>query len=204
MKLYYKPGACSMASHIVLNELGDDYRLEKVDTASGRTESGADYAAINPRGYVPALALESGEIITENAAILQYLADRRPAARLAPSAGGLSRIRLQEALSFLSSELHKAFGPFFSGAASAGESRIAALARLSRQIGHVEAMLRDGRAHLLGSEFTVADAYAFTLLNWARFIEVSLQEWPATAAYVARLSTRPSIARALREEGLAA
>lgn len=199
MKLYYKPGACSMAAHIVLNELEADYRLEKVDTQSGLTESGGNYRQVNPRGYVPALELDGGAVLTENAAILYYLA-----ASLEKDAAPdrLAVARQQEALSFLSSELHKAFTPFFSGQIESDAQREQALRRLIRQIGHVEAMLADGRLWLLGQNFSVADAYAFVILNWTFFIGVPLDEWPHVKAFHGRVAARPATRRAMVEEGL--
>ena len=203
MKLYYKPGACSMAAHIALIEAEAPHELEKVDTAAGRTETGQDYAAINPRGYVPALALDDGAVITENAAVLQWIADRFPQAGLAPAPEGLARVRLQELLSFLSSELHKAFSPFFAGTPLSPDEKEVAEKRLARQLGHVEALFADGRSHLLGASVSVADLYALVILNWTRFIGLSLAPWPKTAAFVARMMQRPSVRRAMAEEGLA-
>mgnify|MGYP002789897310 CR=1 FL=1 len=204
MKLYYKPGACSMAAHIALIEAKAPYDLEKVDTAAGLTATGGDYRKVNSRGYVPALTLDDGAVITESAAVLQAIAERFPAASLAPAIGGLARARLQELLSFLSSELHKAFGPFFAGAPLSPEGRANAEQRLARQIDHVEAMLADGRSFLLGANVTVADFYAFVILNWTNFIGVSLEPWPRTAAFMAQMAQRPSVRRAMAEEGLAA
>jgi glutathione S-transferase len=200
--LYFSPGACSMAAHIVLIEAGGAYALERTDTKSGRTESGADYAAVNPRGYVPALQLEDGTVITENLAILQFLADQHPTKKLAPPPGGMARVRSQESLSFLSSELHKAFSPFFSGRELSPVEKDAAAKKLNRAIGHFEAMLADGWANLGGEDFSIADAYAFVILNWTNFIGVSLEPWPRTRAFVQRIGARPAVQRALREEGL--
>jgi glutathione S-transferase len=203
MHLFYKPGACSMAAHIVLNEVGAEFTRESVDTAKGLTESGADYAAINPRGYVPALRLADGTVITENAAILQYLGDQFPRHALVPAAGGLERVRLQEALSFLTSELHKAFGPFFSGREMTGAERERAVAALGRRIGQFATML-DGGDYLVGARLTVADFLAFVILNWSNFIGVSLADWPVVEGYMARIAARPSVQQTLRAEGLAA
>lgn len=202
MKLFYSPGACSMAAHIVLNEAGAAYTMEKTDTKAGRTESGADYGAINPRGYVPALKLADETVITENIAVLQYLADCYPEKRLAPQSGTMARLRLQESLSFLSSELHKAFSPFFNGKELASAEQDAALTKLNRVISQFDAMLGDGQARFNGEAFSVADAYAFVILNWTNFIGVSLEPWPRTRAYVERIAARPSVQQALREEGL--
>jgi glutathione S-transferase len=203
MKLYYKPGACSLSSRIVLTELDLPFEAVKVDTAAGLTETGEDFRTVNPRGYVPALRIDSDTVLTENAAILQYLADTRPEALLAPAAGSIERVRLQEWLSFISSELHVAFGPFFSGRAD-GDARQPALARLERRIGDVEQALGDGRDHLLGDRFSVADAYLFVVLNWTRFIGVDLKPWPQVAAFMDRVGQRPAVRSALIAEGLLA
>jgi len=202
MKLHYKPGACSMASHIILNELGTSFELDKTDTDAGKTEAGEDFRKISPNGYVPALVTDDGEIITENPAVLQYLADQSPDAGLAPPNGTLERTRLQETLNFVSSELHKSFGPFFSGTELEGDARQKAEAGVGRRTAHIERSLADGRAFLLGDTFTVADAYAFVVLNWAGFVGVSLDAWPKTQAYVARVAARPASIKAMVAEGL--
>ncbi|WP_375698419.1 glutathione binding-like protein [Pseudophaeobacter sp. TrK17] len=202
MKLHYKPGACSLASHIVLNELGVSFDLDKTDTDAGKTEAGGDFRKISPNGYVPALVTDEGEIITENPAVLQYLADQSPDAGLAPPNGTLARIRLQEVLNFVSSELHKSFGPFFSGTELDDEARQKAEARVGRRAAHVERILADGRTFLLGDTYTVADAYAFVVLNWAGFVGVSLDAHPKTQAYVARIAARPASIKAMVAEGL--
>lgn len=202
MMLYYKPGACSMAAHILLNEAGADYQLDKVDTAAGRTERGGDFRAVNPRGYVPALKTADGAILTENAAILPFLEDTLAASAFAPAGDPLAQARRAEALSFLSSELHKAFAPFFSGRALSEAERSSALAGLERRLGDLEAMLGD-RAYLLGGAFSAADAYAFVLLSWTRVPGVALDAWPRLQAFFERVSQREAVQRALREEGLA-
>lgn len=202
MKLYYKPGACSMASHIVLNELNVPFSLELTDTAQGVTEAGRNYAEINPSGYVPALELEPGVVLTENPAILEYLADLVPEKGLAPPAGTFERTRLRELLAFLSSELHKAFSPFFSGTELTAEQRLAAEAKIAKRIGPLESRLSDTGPYLLGSQLSVADAYAFVILNWSQFIGFSLTPWPSTHAFWARLREHPSVIKALETEGL--
>lgn len=202
MQLYFKPGACSLAARITLRELDLPFNAVAVDTAKGVTETGADYRRINPRGYVPALEVSPGLVITENLAILQYLADLAPERGLAPSAGSLERVRLQEWLSFISSELHKAFAPWFSGRPMNADDRGLAEARLGRRLDDIEQGLSDGRPHLLGEGFSVADAYLFVVLNWTRFIGVSLAPWPHTARFLAHVQARPAALAALVDEGL--
>lgn len=204
MKLYFKPGACSLSPRIVLNELGLVFSAEQVDTGSGLTETGADYRRINPKGYVPALELDGGVVLTENPAILQYLADSYPEAGVAPVPGSVERARLQEWLNFTASELHKAFSPYFRGRALDDAEKVPVEAQLNRRIGDVEHGLADGRDFILGDRFSVADAYLFVVLNWSRFIGLDLSRWPSTQAYLARLSQRPSVKQAMRQEGLIA
>jgi len=199
MRLYFKTAACSLASRIVLIELGIPFVPVRVD--GPLTVEGEDFRTINPRGYVPALRLEDGRVLTENPAILQYLADLEPG-RLAPRVGEWDRVRLQEALNFISSELHKAFSPFFSGETS--EDRLAAARGVvGRRVGDVEAMLSDGRPWLLGEHRSVADAYLFVVLNWGNFIGLSLDPWPSVTAFMARMHALPAVRTALSQEGLA-
>jgi glutathione S-transferase len=202
MKLHYKPGACSMASHIILNELGMSFELDKTDTVAGKTEAGDNFLKISPNGYVPALITDEGEIITENPAVLQYLADQSPEAGLAPPNGTLARTRLQETLNFVSSELHKSFSPFFSGKDLVGAKRQKAEAGVRRRAAYIEQRLDDGRSFLLGETFSVADAYAFVVLNWAGFVGVSLAAYPKTQSYVARVAARPASIKTMVAEGL--
>lgn len=203
MKLYYTPGACSLSPHIVLRELGLDFQLEKVDLAAKTTASGADFRTINPKGYVPALGLPEGEVLTEGAAIVQFLADRHPQAGLAPAAGTIERARLQAHLNFLSSELHKAFGPLFNPALPMAD-REAAKANIARRYDLVEQGLVDERSYLLGEAFSVADAYLFTISSWAASTGVDLSPWPRVQALVARVASRPAVRAALEAEGLIA
>ncbi len=191
-----------MASHIILNELGIPFELDKTDTDAGKTEAGENFRKISPNGYVPALITDDGEIITENPAVLQYLADQSPDAGLAPPNGTLARTRLQETLNFISSELHTSFAPFFSGEELDGEARRKAEAGVGRRAAHIEQRLADGRAFLLGDTFIVADAYAFVVLNWAGFVGVSLAAHQKTQAYVARIAARPASIKAMVAEGL--
>lgn len=202
MRLYFKPGACSLSSRITMTEIGMPFEAVRVDTATGMTETGADFRAINPKGYVPALEIAPGTVITENPAILQYLADSHPSAGLAPPAGTLERARLQEWLNFTSSELHKAFAPYFGGPPLEGTGKEKAEANLARRIGDVEQGLADGRAFILGDRLSVADAYLFVVLNWTNFIGVSLDRWPEVTRYFARLAARPAFQAAMRAEGL--
>ncbi|MBB4066571.1 glutathione transferase GstA [Gellertiella hungarica] len=201
MKLYYKPGACSLASHIILNEVGERFALESVDTASRRTASGADYLRINPKGKVPALELE-GEVLTEGPAILQFIADRKGRRDLAPEPGGMARARLLEVLNFTGTELHVAFGPLFNPASDEA-SKAAARKAVSAKLDWLESRLGDGRSYLTGSDFTVADAYAFVVANWANFTGIDLSAWPKLSGFMQRVAERPSVQASLRAEGLA-
>jgi glutathione S-transferase len=203
MKLYYSPGACSLASHITLREAGAAFDLEKVDVKQKKTEHDADFWAINPKGYVPALALDSGEVLTEGAAILQYIADQHPAAGLAPTAGTLQRARLQEQLNFVATELHKAFTPLFNPAASDAD-KAAGRQRVEQRLGLIEKQLVDGRSFLLGDSFSVADAYLFVVAGWTKHFGIDLAAWPQVAALCQRVAARKSVQAALKAEGLAA
>lgn len=200
MKLYYSPGACSMASHIVLREVGQEFELERVDTANKSTEKGADFWAVNPKGKVPALAFE-GEILTEGPSILQFVADRAGDETLAPRAGTMARARVNELLNFTATELHVAFHPLFSGNADeAGKE--AARKNVGKKFDWLEDKLADGRTYLTGANFTVADAYAFVASNWANFTGIQLTAWPKLKAYVERVAARPSAQAAMKAEGL--
>jgi len=196
MKLYYSPGACSLADHIALIEAGLPYELVKVDLKAKQTEDGGDYEAVNPKGYVPALALDDGGVLTENIAVLSYIAER--SGSLMPS-GGLQRIRVLEATAFVSTELHKNFKPFFNPAASEAEKDEAG-ALLGKRFGAVDAML-DDRGFLLGDEPTIADCYLFVMLIWAKKNELHLPE--RLRGFFERFRHRPSVGRAMTEEGLA-
>lgn len=201
MKLYYKPGACPLASHIALYETGRPFEIEAVDTVAGRTESGADYHAINPKGYVPALGLDGGGALTEGPAILQYIADSHPEAGLAPKVGTLARARMQEQLNWIGTELHKAFGPLFRDGTSEAD-KDAARAAVADKFNLIEAQLKDGRDWLVEDQFSVADAYLFVVSNWANFTGIDLTPWPMLTAFVTRTASRPSAQAAMRAEGL--
>jgi glutathione S-transferase len=197
MDVYFSPLACSMASRIALYEAGAAARFIEVDSKSKRTLDGADFYAINPLGLVPAIRNDDGEVLTENAAVLQYIADRFPEAQLAPS-GGMARSRLQQWLCFIGTELHKAlFVPLFD-AKMPQEAKTRALEKGGSRLAYLNSHL-EGREFLL-DRFGVADAYLFTVLNWKIATPVDLEAWPAVAAYYARLKRRASIARALAEE----
>lgn len=203
MKLYYLPGACSLASHIALREAGASFDLDQVDKATKKTAAGTDFLAVNPKGYVPALSLNDQEVLTEGAAILQYIADRHPEAGLAPAGGTLERARVNEYLNYVASDLHKAFSPLFNPASSDAE-KAAAKANATRKLDYVEKLLADGRDYLVGDGFTVADAYLFVVVNWALPTGIGLDAWPHVAAYHQRIAGRDSVQAALKAEGLAA
>ena len=202
MKLYIKPGACSMASHIILAEIGGDYAVEMVDTANGETASGANYREINPKGKVPALEVE-GEVLTEGPAILQFLGDQAANRDLAPTGGTMARARVNEVLNFTGTELHIAFGPLFNPASTDAQKEAARQA-VAGKLDWLEARLADGRPHLTGQAFTIADAYAFVVTNWANFSGIALSRWPNLSAFMARVASRASVQKVLKAEGLAA
>jgi glutathione S-transferase len=201
MKLYYSPGACSLTVHIVLHELGVAHEREAVNLKTRQCAGGADYLALNPKGYVPALQLDDGAVLTEVAAIVQYLADSVAdnGGLLAP-AGAMERYRAVEWLTFISTELHKNFGPLFNPHAS-DDMRAQAVSALRRRLGYVNTAL-EGRAYLLGSQYTVADAYLFVVTSWAGHVQLDLADFPHVAALQARVAARPAVQAALRHEGL--
>jgi glutathione S-transferase len=200
MKLYYAPGACSLSPHIVSRELGIAVELKKVNTKDKTIEGGGDYWKINPRGYVPALELDNGQVLTEGPAIVQYLADQKPDAGLAPKNGSLERYRLQEWLNFLTSEVHKQFSPLFKPNTPEEYKKIAK-DNLATRFDWIETQLA-GKEHLMGKPFTVADAYLFVLLNWTKFQAIDLARWPNLQAFQARVGARPKVQEALQAEGL--
>ncbi len=204
MRLYFKPGACSLASHIVLREVGETFDTVQVDTAAGSTADGRDFRRINPKGYVPVLELDDGQVLTEGSAILQFIADRNPEARLAPPAGTLERARVQEHLNYVASEVHKAYSVFFSGKALDETARAEAEDRVLARLRPLEAVLSDGRSYLLGDTFTVADAYIFVVASWSPHIGLSLAGLPYLMAFLGRVRGRSATQAALRAEGLAA
>lgn len=202
MKLYYAPGACSLAPHILLNETGTPHTLEKVDLASKKTETGADYLSVNGKGYVPTLEYRKGERLTEVSTILQYLADKSEGTGLLPKLGTLERYRAMEALNFVASELHKGLGSLFIKAMPE-EGRKIIVERLSERLAWLDGQLAR-QDYLLGNTFSAADAYAFTVLNWGQWVGVDLKAWKNVSAYMSRIAARPAVQTALRTEGLAA
>lgn len=202
MQLYYKPGACSMASHIALREAGAAFDLVQVDTDTKTTSTGEDYLSVNPNGYVPALRLDDGRVITEGPAILQHIADTHSAAGLAPAPGSYERAKVNEYVNFISSELHKAFSPFFSGAGLDDAARSAAEAKVLARLGRMDAVLADGRAFLVGGSFSIADAHLFVVASWADYVGISIDGMPALRAFLARIAARESAQAAMKAEGL--
>ena len=201
MKLYYSPGACSLSPHIVLRELGLAFDLEKVDLKTKQTETGADFNKVNPKGYVPTLRLDDGQVLTEGPAIVQYLADQRPDAGLVAKAGTIERYRQQETLNFVTAELHKGFSPLF-GADTPEDYKPIAKAKLSKRFDYLEQLFSDERQFITGDRFTVADAYAFTVLGWGKHVGIDIAGWRHLAAYLGRVGARPKVQEALRAEGL--
>lgn len=202
MKLYYSPAACSLAPHIALIETGAAFTTEKVDTKTKKTESGADFWTINAKGYVPALELDDGDVLTEGVVMQQYIADLKPEAKLAPQCGTKERRRLEELLVFLSTEVHKTFSPLFAPT-TPDEYKVIAKDKIAQRFDFLEKQLSDGRAFLTGAQFTIADAYFFTLSNWTKFVGVDLKRWPNISAFAERVAARPAVQQALKAEGLA-
>ncbi len=200
MKLYYTPGACSLSPHIVALEADIALPLEKVDGKAKRTESGDDFWQINPKGYVPALRLDNGELLTEGPAIVQYLADLKPESGLAPANGTLARYRLQEMLGYINSELHKSYSPLFKPD-TPEQTRSERKEYLLKRYQLIEDALAR-QPWLLGDQFTVADAYLFTVTNWARHVDLDLSAFPALLAFQKRVAERPAVRAALEAEGL--
>ena len=200
MKLYYAPGACSLSPHIVARELGIPVELKKVNNKDKTIEGGGDYWKVNGRGYVPALELDNGEILTEGPAIVQYLADQKPDAELAPKWGTFERYRLQEWLNFLTSEVHKQFSPLFKPNTPDDYKKIAR-ENIATRFDWLDKQL-DGKEYLMGKQFTVADAYAFVLVGWSKFQGIDLARWPNLAAYHKRVGARAKVQEALQAEGL--
>ena len=200
MKLFYASGACSLSPHIVAHEAGIELRLQKVDLKTKTIIAEGDFLGVNPKGYVPTLELDNGEILTEGLAIVQYLADLKPEKGLAPPAGTFERYRLQEWLGFINSELHKSYSPLFRPDTPA-ETRAERLAYLNKRYAIVEKRL-EGRPYLLGAAFTVADAYLFTVTTWAGHVKFDLTPFPNLRAFQERVAARPAVKAAMKAEGL--
>jgi glutathione S-transferase len=196
--LYFAPGACSLAPHILLRELGLDFDLEKVDLRSHETGDGTDFHTINPKGYVPALRLPDGQVLTEVAVILLYLADQAPDRQLAPPPASFERYRTLEQLNYLATEIHKGFSPLFSPQFP-DDLKAFMRERLLQRLEPLDKLLAD-HAFLAGDHFTVADAYLVTLLNWARWTQLELGELPNLVSYKDRLLARPSVHDAIEAE----
>ena len=197
MKLYYAPGACSLSPHIVASEAGIPLELEKVDIRAHKTEHGEDYFAINPKGYVPALKLDDGTVLTEGPAIVQYLADRKPESKLASPNGTVARYQLQSWLTFNGTEIHTSFSPLFGP--SSDDVKKASIEKIGKRFDYVNGEL-DGKKFLMGEDFTAADAYLFVMLTWAHHLKIAV---PANLnAYFARIAQRPKVHEAMAAEGL--
>jgi glutathione S-transferase len=200
MKLYYSPGACSLSPHIALREIGAEFDLAKVDVKSKRLDDNRDYREVNPYGYVPALELDTGEVILEGPAIVQYIADLRPEAGIAPANGTLDRTRVQSALALINSEIHKSIGALFNpdldedGKASATKKIQARLDVLDKQFGDAH--------YIANNRYSVADAYLFVVMRWLKFFKISLDRWPALAKHHDLVGARPAVQAALAAEGI--
>jgi glutathione S-transferase len=200
MKLYYSPGACSLSPHIVLREAGLPFELVLASTKTHQLADGTDYHTINPKGSVPLLELDNGERLSEGPAIVQYIADQAPTKGLAPAAGTMARYRLMEWLNFITSELHKGFSPLFNPAMPE-EGKALARAQLSKRLAWVDGELA-GKDYLMGSTFTVADPYLFTVAGWGKYVGVDISGLANLSAYLGRVAARPAVQEALKAEGL--
>lgn len=199
MQLYYSPGACSLASHIVLNEAGFQFGLEKVNMADKKTEKGEDYNLVNPKSSVPALKLDDGQVLTEGVAIMQYLADQKLDSGLMPKAGSMERYRLLEWMNYIATEVHKTFGPLWKpDTPEATKENQKAL--LAKKFDYLSNALKD-KEYLTG-KFTIADAYLFTVLNWTNVLKLDTSKWPVLQSFMARVAARPKVQQSLKEEGL--
>ena len=200
MKLFTRPGTCSLATNIALREAAIPFEVVKVSRHTGKTSDGVDFNEINSKGYVPALQLDSGEVLTENAALLQYVADLNPAAKLAPPVGTLERYRLSEWLAYINSEIHKAFSPLFLPDAPEDLKQYGR-ANLAKRVGWLAERL-GSKPFLLGEQFSVADAYLFVVLTWSPHVNFDLSPWPNLLAFQERVAARPHVIEAMTAEGL--
>lgn len=201
MKLYYSPGACSMAPHIILNELGLAHATEKVDLGAKKTESGGNFLDVNGKGYVPTLDLGTGGILTEVQVILQYLADKHESAKLFPKLGTMERYHAMETLNFIASELHKGIGGLFNQAMPE-DGKTAIKNRLQARLDWLDTQLGK-HDYVTGKDFSIADAYAFTVLGWSKWVGLDLTKWENIGKYLGRVAARPAVQKTLKDEGLA-
>jgi glutathione S-transferase len=200
MKLYFAPGACSLAPHILLREIGAKFELEQVDNKAKKTRSGADFWEINPKGYVPVLELDDGRRLTENPAVLQYIADQHPNSGFVPACGSFDRYRVQEWLNFVTSEVHKTFGSLFK-ADTPEEYKAIARQNLSKRYAYLEEHLARHQ-YLHGGKFSIADCYLFVVTNWLHRVGLDMSKWPDVKAYWERIAARPKVQEAMQTEGL--
>jgi glutathione S-transferase len=200
MKLYYAPGACSLAPHIVLRELGKKFDLEKVDMGTKKTDGGKDFNKINAKSYVPTLEIKKGEVLTEGATILQYLADKAKATKLLPKAGTMARYRAMETLTFISSELHKSIGSLFNKAMPEAGRQIT-IERVTKRLDYVNDLLAKNK-FMTGKSYGVADAYAFTVINWCNMVGIDLAKWKNISRFMYVVAKRPAVQAAMKAEGL--
>lgn len=200
MKLYYNPAVCSLAPHIALREAGISPTLVKVDIRAHTVEDGGNFYQINPKGYVPVLELDDGSRLTEGGAILEYIADLKPEANLAPAHGTMARHRLREWLGFISTEVHKGFAPLFNPAMT-DELKNAQRKKLGERFDWISAQLA-GKSYLTGEQFTIADGYLFTVLGWGKWTGIDVSKWPVLTAFIARVGARPAVQAAMQAEGL--
>jgi|SRR5471030_2104680 glutathione S-transferase len=200
MKLYFSPGSCSLSPHIVLREAGLKFDLEQVNNQEKKTKSGVDYWSVNGKGQVPVLELDNGERLTEGAVIVQYLADQKPDTGLVPPAGTMQRVRVQEWLNFVASELHKVYAPIFRPTTPDAYKALSK-ENLGKRLEWVNKQLA-GKQYLMGDKFTVADAYLFTVLRWSQRIQLDLAPWPNVTAFMDRVAARPKVQETMKAEGL--
>ena len=200
MKLYYSPGACSMAPHIVAREAGHKIELEKVDIPAKKTAGGEDFWTINPKGYVPALKMDNGQVLTEVGVIIQYLADQKPESGLTAKMGTMERYRQMEAVNFAATEIHKQLGALFNPKMTP-EMKEVQLGTVERRFNALEKLLA-GKQYITGDKYTVADAYLFTVLNWTKGLKIDLEKWPNIKNFVARVAARPAVQETMKAEGL--
>ena len=200
MKLYYAPGACSLASHIALHETGHTFDISKVDLKTHTTEHGEDFTKINPYGYIPALRLDNDVVLNEGVAILQFIADKSSGVKLAPDNGSFERYKLQSMLTFINSELHKMIGGLFNPTLT-DDVRQATIARIEARLNTYSDQLGDDK-FAVNNQYSVADAYLFTVMNWLKMFKIDINRWPKLAAHSAMMFQRPAVQAAMKAEGL--